>query len=196
MEPTRVLGIDEGAGTILALVAALRAERAIVGIAGPVGAGKSTLAERLTPCVVRTDDYLPDYDTVAYPARDLPEHADLAGLASHLRALRRGLPVEIPTWSFKTHRRESARTLSPKALIACEGIHALHATVRPALDIAVYVDAPRDRRWARWEAIEAAGERGWGVEQARAYFDGVAEPTFLRFADEYRRAAHVIVVNG
>jgi uridine kinase len=98
-------------------------------------------------------------------------------------------------WSFHTHRREGVRELTPTAVVICEGIHALHATPCEHLDVTVFVDAPRAVRWARWEAIERRGQRGMGVEAARVHFDTIAEPSFHRGADEFRRAAHVVVQN-
>ena len=98
-------------------------------------------------------------------------------------------------WSFQTHRREGKRRVNPAPLIVIEGIHALHRRVASVLDCAVFVEASETTRWSRWEAIELAGLRGWGVEKARAHFESVAEPTFARFEEEYRRAAHVVVRN-
>lgn len=167
----------------------------VVGIGGPVGAGKSTLASLLGGLVVRTDDYLPDYDELPEHERDEPRNADLATLATHLADLSRGLEVDAPVWCFKTHRRVGVRRLSPRPVVVCEGIHALHPMVRPALDVAVFVDAPADERWARWESIELRGLRGWGVERARDYFQTVAEPTFARSAAEYLAGADLIVLN-
>lgn len=167
----------------------------VVGICGPVGAGKSTLAALLGGLIVRTDDYLPNYDELPELERDDPRHADLDALSEHLADLRRGLEVDAPVWCFKTHRRIGVQRLTPRPIVICEGIHALHPRVRPALDVAVFVDAPADDRWARWESIEARGERGWGVERARAYFHNVAEPTFARSAADYRAGADLIVSN-
>ena len=61
-----------------------RGGRAVVGITGAVAAGKSTLARRLSACVVSTDHYLPDYDRTPEHLRDLPESSDLARLAQDL----------------------------------------------------------------------------------------------------------------
>lgn len=167
----------------------------VVGITGPVGSGKTTLAERLGGVLISTDHYLPDYDTLPEHERDEPRHAALDLLAAHLASLRQMAAVEIPDWCFQAHRRVGTRRVEPGPLVVCEGIFALRREVRPLLDLAVYVDAPAEVRWARWERIEALGERGWGVERARHYFATVAEPTFGRYAAGYRAAADVVVVN-
>ncbi|MCE7967951.1 MAG: hypothetical protein DYG94_04290 [Leptolyngbya sp. PLA3] len=192
----RIINFSDAPSRIVRLVLE-RTGRAggVVGIGGPAGAGKSTLADLLGGLVVRTDDYLPNYDEVPEQERDEPRHADLGALVAHLVDLRAGVEVDAPVWCFKTHRRIGVRRLSPGPMVVCEGIHALHAVVRPALDVAVFVDAPAEERWARWEAMESRGERGWGVERARAYFHAVAEPTFARSNSEYRAGADLIVLN-
>lgn len=174
------------------------AAHAVIAITGPVGAGKSTLAGRVSDLIVATDDYLPDYDLVHEHQRDLPDFADLPRLAADLAALREGRHAEIPTWSFHSHKREGYRRLIPPpnpGLIAVEGIHALHHRVLPATDLRVFVEAPSDLRWSRVEARERSGARGWGVDVAREFFHNVAEPTFSRLAPLYRAAADVVVLN-
>ncbi|MEZ6242810.1 MAG: hypothetical protein R3B57_07175 [Phycisphaerales bacterium] len=193
-EPDRV-GLDEAPGAILELVRALGASPALVGITGPVGSGKSTLAEQFGGVVVRTDDYLPDYDALPEHERDLPERADLALLAEHLRTLGQGRPIEAPIWSFQEHRRVGRRVVEGGPLIVCEGIHALHATLAGVHHVRVFVEAGSEVRWRRWERIELERERGWGVEAARRYFDEVAEPTFAARAEAYRAIADLIVDN-
>lgn len=174
------------------------AAHAIIAITGPAGAGKSTLAHAASDLIVPTDDYLPDYDLVEVHQRDLPDFADLPRLAADLTALREGRAASIPIWSFHSHKREGERTLIPPpdpGVIAVEGIHALHRRVLPATDLRVYVDAPSHTRWSRVEARELTGARGWGVEQSREFFHNHAEPTFARFAPEYRASADVVVIN-
>jgi len=167
----------------------------VVGIGGPVGAGKSTLASRVGGLVLTTDDYLPDYQGLDPLHRDRPDAADLALLRDNLLALRAGRPTEAPVWCFHEHRRVGTRTLHPQPVIVVEGLHALHREVFPAIDVGVFVQAGADVRWARWEALEQRGERGFGVERAREHFETVAEPTFARYAEEYLARAHVVVVN-
>jgi len=170
----------------------------VVAITGPVGAGKSTLAARLSSCIVSTDSYLPDYDRVPYERRDDPELADLARLAADLHALASGNPAMIPVWSFHTHRREGERPIpapAPGELVVCEGLHALHSPAADAAHLRVYVDAPAGVRWARWEILETTGVRGWGPAVAKEFFDAVAEPTFRRWSTALRASADVVVSN-
>jgi uridine kinase len=168
----------------------------VVGITGPVGAGKSALAARLSACVLSTDDYLPDYDRVPFRERDDPRHADFDLLAAHLACLRRGEPASVPVWSYQSHRREGTRIISPAPVVVVEGIHALYQATRELLDVKVFVEAPPEVRWERWEHLEQTGQRGWGVEAAREFFEQVAEPTFAAFEPEYRLAADCVVSNS
>lgn len=168
----------------------------LVGIAGPVASGKSSLARRLSDCIVSTDDYLPDYHAIPEHERDEPRHADLSRLARDLESLRSGRDTAVPVWSFHSHSRTGERTITPAEVIVCEGIHALHNLLAHLYDLAIFVEAPRDVRLARMEDRERSGARGWGVEKSRAYFAGVAEPTFERFEADYRSQAGLIVRNA
>ncbi|MEZ6232650.1 MAG: AAA family ATPase [Phycisphaerales bacterium] len=203
--PGRPLQLDFDAaiehlrGHVGALAARLDRPHAVVGVAGPPGAGKSHLArslvERAGGLVVTTDDYLPDYDATPEHLRDLPESSDLERLASDLAALARGEAALVPEWSFKEHRRVGRREVRASGVIVCEGLHALHERVRRVLDLCVLVEASAGTRWARVERRERAGERGWTVEYAKEFFETVADPTFARYAPGYRGVADVIVRN-
>ncbi len=167
----------------------------VVAVTGPVGAGKSTLASRLSSCVVPTDAYLPDYDETEPGERDLPDRADIPRLLADLGSLLARRKTHIPVWSFQHHKRVGQTPRVPADVLVLEGIHALHEPLLALIDVKVFIEAPREVRWSRWEHIERTGQRGMGVEPAREFFHNVAEPTFARFESLYRARADFIVSN-
>lgn len=196
-KPAR-LAWDEAPGVILSRVGT-RTGPAVVCIAGAVGAGKSALARRIAETTdalrIATDDYLPDYDRTPDHLRDEPDAAHLPELAGHLAELFAGRPVDLPVWSFHEHRRTGVRRATPRSLIIVEGIHALHHALSDARTLGVLVEASAAVRWARWEILESTGQRGWGVEKARDFFESVADPTFERHRPAYHARADYLVTN-
>ena len=190
----RTIHFEVAADAILAAARA-RGGRAVVGITGAVAAGKSTLARRISACVVSTDHYLPDYDRTPEHLRDLPESSDLARLAQDLAELRVGRATSIPHWTFEAHARVGEQRVEPAEIVVVEGLHALHALPRTHVDVAVFVEAPQSTRWARAVERERAGERPWPIEYMEKFFHGVAEPTFALHSAAYRAGAHFVVVN-
>jgi len=175
----------------------------VVGVTGAVASGKSTFARRLsesvrarrTVAVVSTDHYLPNYHETPEHVRDMPESSDLARLSRDLAELRAGRATEIPQWSFETHSRVGALLVEPAEIIVVEGLHALHERARSHLDLAVFVEAPRDVRWARAVERERAGHRPWPLEYLAHFFEQVAEPTYAKHSALYRNQAHWVVEN-
>lgn len=193
------VSFDDAHGAVLRLVGAVARPAGlpvVVGVTGPVAAGKSTLARRISPCVVSTDHYLPDYDRTPEHLRDLPESSDLARLARDLAELRAGRATRIPRWTFEAHARVGEQVVAPAEVVVVEGLHALHALPRAHIDVAVFIDAPREVRWARAAERERAGDRPWPLAYLEHFFHAVAEPSFARHAALYRGTAHLVVTNG
>jgi uridine kinase len=195
-----LLSMSEAAAVIRAAAMGLHPKHptaaVVVGVTGAVAAGKSTLAQAVGEIVVSTDHYLPDYEVTPEHLRDLPESSDLARLARDIAELRAGRATRIPQWSFESHSRVGELHVEPAPIVVVEGLHALHETVRGHVDVAVFVEAPREVRWSRAMARELAGDRPWPIEYLEHFFANVAEPTFARHAGGYRAGADFLVVNG
>jgi type I pantothenate kinase len=127
----------------------------VVGIAGGVAAGKSTLAEELAAAltgrgvaveVVTTDDFL--QPNAVLDARGLlwrkgfPETYDVDALRAFVDALRSGVPeVEIPVYSHDVYDVVPGvrRVLVASDVVIIEGVNALSA-LGGRLDLSIYVD--------------------------------------------------------
>ena len=124
-----------------------RGARAVM-LAGPSSSGKTTSANRLgvqlrvhgrQPVLMSLDDYYTDRDKIA-PGPDGKldlEHIntiDTALFREHLELLLQGHEVEIPTFNFKSGKREWAGhklCLQENTVIIVEGLHALNPVMIP-----------------------------------------------------------------
>lgn len=124
-----------------------RGARAVM-LAGPSSSGKTTSANRLAtqlrghgkkPLLMSLDDYYLDRDKIE-PGPDGKvdlEHIntiDTRLFGEHLALLIRGEEVEIPTFNFKTGKREwtgHRLKLNEKSVIIVEGLHALNPLLLP-----------------------------------------------------------------
>ncbi len=117
-------------------------------LAGPSSSGKTTSANRLAtqlrvhgkkPILMGLDDYYLDRDKIA-PGSDGKidlEHIntiDTDLFSQHLAALLRGDEVELPTFNFKTGKREwkgHKLQLTEQTVIIVEGLHGLNPVLLP-----------------------------------------------------------------
>ncbi len=118
-------------------------------LAGPSSSGKTTSANRLAtqlrvhgkkPILMSLDDYYIDRDRIA-PGPDGKldlEHIntiDTALFREHLEKLLSGGEVELPTFHFKTGKREyhgNFLKLTGDAVVIIEGLHALNPVLLPS----------------------------------------------------------------
>ncbi|WP_051472181.1 type I pantothenate kinase [Patulibacter minatonensis] len=172
-------------GRLAALHPALAGDAApdggwVLGVAGGVAAGKSTIARLLAELlpaevggpvvVVSVDGYL--RTNAELEADDLtarkgfPESYDHDGLRALLSAVRAGgPPVDAPVYAHRIQDRDPDRTVrvDRPAVLVLEGLGALSPEVRDLVDLGVYVDAAED------------DARAWYLERFRAWRGAAAD---------------------
>ena len=177
----------------------------LIGLAGPSGAGKTTLARALhthlpgPATVLSLDAYYRDLAALAAAARtrvnfDAPEAIDHSRLAADLRQLAAGHRVEIPVYDFATHTRQAhQQSLTPAAFLLVEGLFALYWPAINALyHLRLFVTAADalclERRLARDRV-----ERGRSLASIRAQYQEQVRPMYRRHIQPTARYADLIL---
>ena len=129
---------------------AAKPEQKIVLIAGPSSSGKTTFSHRLStqlsvyglkPHPIAADDYFVDREKTPRDADgkydfERIEAIDAVQLNADMTALLNGETVELPTFNFKTGRREykgRTKTLGKDDILIIEGIHCLNDALTVSL---------------------------------------------------------------
>lgn len=177
----------------------------LIGLAGPSGAGKTTLARALhthlpgPATVLSLDAYYRDLAALAAAARtrvnfDAPEAIDHSRLAADLRQLAAGHRVEIPVYDFATHTRQAhQQSLTPADFLLVEGLFALYWPAINALyHLRLFVTAADalclERRLARDRV-----ERGRSLASIRAQYQEQVRPMYRRHIQPTARYADLIL---
>lgn len=177
----------------------------IIGIAGGSASGKSTLAEAIAAAVpgvapvIEQDWYYRSQDHLSIAQRlrtnyDHPDAIEMALLAEHLAALKRGSAVHAPRYDFTVHTRTRETTrIDPAPVVIVAGLHVLaDARLRGLLDLGVYVDTPPAECLARRIARDVA-ERGRDAAGVRRQFAETVQPMHAAHVAPSRVYAHLIV---
>ncbi|NUP08084.1 MAG: uridine kinase [Polyangiaceae bacterium] len=183
--------------------------RLVIGIAGGSGSGKTTVANRVRASIpegqvalIEHDAYYRDRTDLTYDERcklnfDHPNSLETELLVEHVRALRRGEPVDVPLYDFKTHRRaEEVRRVEPTRIVIVEGILVfVEEALRKELDVRIYVDTDPDIRAFR-RIRRDIEQRGRSFESIREQYYRTVRPMHLQFVEPSKRHAHVIIPEG
>jgi len=176
----------------------------LLGIAGGSASGKTTLVRRLVERVTSTTVACVSFDAY-YRDRiapgpdgavnfDHPDALEAELLAAHLRALKAGRPVQIPTYDFATHRRRPAtERIGPAGLVVVDGILLFaYPEIVALLDGRIFVSASESVRLARRLARDIR-ERGRTEACVRAQFAQTVGPMHDRFVEPSRVHADRLV---
>ena len=181
----------------------------IIGIAGGTGSGKTTVVrktmERLPEGevgIISQDNYYKDSSHVPPEDRqkinfDEPAAFDWDLLLKHLKQLKAGESIEMPTYSYLTcSRQKETIPMDPHDVVLIEGILVLSdARLRKMMDIKVFVDADGDDRLIRVISRDCI-ERGRTPQEVIDRYQAVLKPMHLLHIEPAKRYANIIVPEG
>lgn len=181
----------------------------IIGVAGGSGSGKTTVVNRIVEgaapnrlTVISQDNYYNDNAHLTLEERrhinfDHPDAIEFPLLISHLKELKAGRSVQMPTYSFTESTRMAETVLvEPREVIIVEGILVLTVPeLRDLMDIKVFVDADADDRLAR-RIRRDVSERGRDLSNVLEHYEGTVKPMHLQFIEPNKRFADIIVPQG
>ncbi len=181
----------------------------VIGVAGGTGSGKSTLVKCLRDAFSDQDvaTICHDYYYKAHPELTLeersklnydhPQSFDTDMMVDHISALKSGVAISHPLYSFVDHDRLEERvTLMPSKVIIVDGILIFeNKELRDLMDIKVYVDTDADLRLSR-RILRDVCERGRTMESVISQYVGTVKPMHDEFVEPSKRYADVIIPEG
>lgn len=181
----------------------------VIGIAGGTGSGKTTVVRKIIVslpkdevAVIPQDSYYKDNAHIPLEERlkmnyDEPASIEWSLLCRHLKELKEGRAVEMPTYDFITCSRlkETVR-LVPRDVVVVEGILVLtDKELRDMMDVKVFVDADADERLIRVIYRDCV-ERGRTPEMVCDRYREMLKPMHELYIEPSKRYADLIVPQG
>ena len=181
----------------------------IIGIAGGTGSGKTTvvrkIVESLPPdevAVISQDCYYKDNHHIPLETRlkmnyDEPASIEWDLLVKHLKDLREGRCVQMPTYDFLTCARMPETVMvRPRKVVVVEGILVLtDKALRDMMDVKVYVDADADERLIRVITRDCV-ERGRTPQMVIDRYQSMLKPMHELYIEPTKKYADLIVPQG
>jgi uridine kinase len=178
----------------------------VIGIAGGTGSGKTTVAEMIARDLGRRrvamlvqDNYYKDLAGLSFAERsaqnfDHPDAIDVELMAAHVRELREGRPIRIPTYDFATHSRlRRTVPMRPKRVIIVEGILVLACEeLRRLMDVKLYIDTDDDIRFIRRLRRDML-ERKRSMESVVEQYLQTVRPMHHEFVEKSKRWADLVL---
>lgn len=181
----------------------------IIGIAGGTGSGKTTVVNKIVDsfpagevAVIPQDSYYKDSSHIPPEDRqkinfDEPAAIEWPLLVEHLKQLKEGKAIEMPTYSYLTCTRQPETVkVDPVDVVIIEGILVLcEAELRDMMDVKVFVDADADDRLIRVIARDCI-QRGRTPQMVIDRYQEVLKPMHCQHIEPSKRFADLIVPQG
>lgn len=181
----------------------------IIGIAGGTGSGKTTVVRKIIEslpkdkvAVIPQDCYYKDNHHIPLETRlkmnyDEPDSIEWTLLVQHLKELKSGRSVNVPTYEFVTCSRLSAtKEVLPSEVIVVEGILVLcDPELRELMDVKVFVDTDADERLIRVINRDCV-ERGRTPKMVIDRYQETLKPMHELHIEPSKKHADIIIPQG
>lgn len=181
----------------------------IIGIAGGTGSGKTTVVRSILDslpqeevAVIPQDSYYNDNKHIPLEERlkmnyDEPAAIEWSLLCQHLKELKEGKTIEMPTYDFITCARlDKTVKVEPREVVVVEGILVLaDKQLREMMDVRVFVDADADDRLIRVIHRDCI-ERGRTPQMVIDRYSDTLKPMHELYIEPSKRYADLIVPQG
>ena len=180
-----------------------------ISIVGASCSGKTALAHNIAKrfeghqvSVIAEDSYYKPQDHLSLDERvgtnyDHPAAFDHALLCEHIDQLRRGKPVECPTYDYVHHNRsDKTETVTATPVVIIEGILLYHMkALRDLFSLRLFIDTPLDICLAR-RVERDVNERGRTVDSVLSQYLKTVRPMYREFIEPSKFHADLIVPMG
>lgn len=181
----------------------------IIGISGASASGKSLLAHTIIDelgskevVIIPEDAYYRDRTDLSFDERckinyDHPDAFEHDLLIKHLNALQQGQSVNIPSYDYSQHLRNTEpKQVGNHTIIVLEGILLLaDEQLRKLMDIKIFMDTPLDicliRRLQR-DVIQ----RGRNFASVLQQYETTVRPMYQQFIEPSKKYADIIIPRG
>lgn len=125
------------------------------------------------------------------------ESFDTDMMVDHIKALKAGVAISRPVYSFVNHDREvQCVTVVPSQVIIVDGILIFeHKELRDLMDMKIFVDTDGDVRLAR-RMLRDVCERGRSMESVVNQYIDTVKPMHEAFVEPSKKYADVIIPEG
>lgn len=181
----------------------------IIGIAGGTGSGKTTVVRKIIEslpkdkvAVIPQDCYYKDNHDIPLETRlkmnyDEPDSIEWTLLVQHLKELKSGRSVNVPTYEFVTcSRLNETKEVLPSEVIVVEGILVLcDPELRELMDVKVFVDTDADERLIRVINRDCV-ERGRTPKMVIDRYQETLKPMHELHIEPSKKHADIIIPQG